>query len=528
MAAPAAALPAGAHDGDEAAPDGAASLHSVLTAAETAVLTACAVPSALASLHEKSALRHRVGTLLAALGTLRDALETQEAGGSASGRGEPVTFAALPHSLLVSILSALPADGRPRCAEVCRSWRAAVADRALWQRVDLSPGGGVTRPVTAALLRAVAARAGGGMQALMLCSDDEDLIAVALPDVLKETTLQELDIISETMWAFDDVETLLVAAQQLCVLRCSVTASFAEAVRLLGGDALFRPLQLRSLFLDEERDEDEDEALARPDDADVHAFFAAGLQRQASMERLELVNIPLSMPALLDAVVDAALARRWKSLKCWFCELSPASAGALARLLRNSTALELLHVHGNHAQLLDGPAAALLADALRANTTLRVLHLIALDLWEDVDAGIAVVRALTAHPSLRELSLSVHRISWHAAAVGSALGAPIAVDAPALHTLDVSGNWLGDAGLAPLLEALPRSTHLRVLRCGDNGMRGAFACDCLLPAIRANASLRELDASTHWGGELEGMVPFLVLEAEALVRARAEAGDAVD
>jgi hypothetical protein len=70
-------------------------------------------------------------------------------------------FSSLPHSLVVCVLAALPADERLRCAEVCKPWLAAVCDRSLWLRVDLSPESGVTHAVTDALLRAIAARAAG-------------------------------------------------------------------------------------------------------------------------------------------------------------------------------------------------------------------------------------------------------------------------------------------------------------------------------------------------------------------------------
>jgi hypothetical protein len=75
-------------------------------------------------------------------------------------------FAGLPHALFLLILALLPVDTRLRCAEVCRGWRAALAERSLWLRLALSPESGVARRVTDALLRAAAARAGGGLLSL--------------------------------------------------------------------------------------------------------------------------------------------------------------------------------------------------------------------------------------------------------------------------------------------------------------------------------------------------------------------------
>ncbi len=81
--------------------------------------------------------------------------------------------------------------------------------------------------------------------------------------------------------------------------------------------------------------------------------------------------------------------------------------------------------------------------------------------------------------------------------------------------------------LRPLWEALPRSSHLRELitcrcrRCsyyGHGGITDALAADVLLPAVRANASLR---ARVIDGGD--GQLDA-AREAEALVAARARRG----
>ncbi len=70
-----------------------------------------------------------------------------------------------------------------------------------------------------------------------------------------------------------------------------------------------------------------------------------------------------------------------------------------------------------------------------------------------------------------------------------------------------------------MLDALPTNTHLRTLNCGDNQLSGAFVREQLLPAVRANSSLRELKTAKHSDA---------AREAEALVQRRAadEAGGA--
>jgi hypothetical protein len=142
-------------------------------------------------------------------------------------------------------------------------------------------------------------------------------------------------------------------------------------------------------------------------------------------------------------------------------------------------------------------------------------------LWDDVAAVATLLGALTAHPSLRTLSLAHNPLAHEAehAAAGAALGALLAANAPALTELDVPACDLGDAGMAPLLQALPHNTHLRKLDVSHSHMSEAFARDVLLPAVRANASLRSLTATWHgrgWPAEFE---------AEAVVARRAAASD---
>jgi hypothetical protein len=97
------------------------------------------------------------------------------------------------------------------------------------------------------------------------------------------------------------------------------------------------------------------------------------------------------------------------------------------------------------------------------------------------------------------------------ALVGPALGALVAANTPSLQLLFVTFCHLGDAGMRPLLEALPHNTHLECLVCDGNGMSAAFARDLLLPAVRANTSLVVFNA----GNDHDAAV-----EAKALVDAR--------
>jgi hypothetical protein len=94
-------------------------------------------------------------------------------------------LAPLPPPLSRRVFAALPVDSRARACCISRAWRAALAEPALWTRLDLSPAAGVTARVTGALLRAAAARAQPrGLEALDV-SGVLNLHATALLNVVK-------------------------------------------------------------------------------------------------------------------------------------------------------------------------------------------------------------------------------------------------------------------------------------------------------------------------------------------------------
>ncbi len=79
----------------------------------------------------------------------------------------------------------------------------------------------------------------------------------------------------------------------------------------------------------------------------------------------------------------------------------------------------------------------------------------------------------------------------------------MAANAPALTELDVRSCELGDEGLRPLFDALPANTHLTSLDCRSNTLTEGFARDVLLPAVRANTSLRVFEGEGVWACEVE-------------------------
>jgi hypothetical protein len=424
----------------------------------------------------------------------------------------------LPRFLVLDIFSLLPVDARARAACVCRGWHATLLEPSLWTRLDVSPSSGVRVRVTVAVLRGAAAKARGRLVALDASGCDnvnfDALLAVvrAFAGALRELRLG----MSHTLNA-GDVDRLLEAAPQLAVCHAHAldldVAAFTDARRMLRNEPPFQALRLRGLSVTFPADADEASVVA----------LAADLAAHASLRCVQLRYAPLATPAALEAVVDAALTRQMVSVRFPCCRFATAAAApALARLLGGGGALTELFISKNRLLLLDAPAAALLADALRANTTLTELSLFSVALWRDAHAAAALLAALTGHASLRSLSLMDRVDAAHEAAAGAALGALVTANAPALTHLSIPLSNLGDDALRPLLEALPANTHLRTLEIESNDMSDACARDVLLPAVRANTSLWRLGVCGIGDPEDNAFMR----EAKAIPRARRAAAAA--
>jgi hypothetical protein len=472
--------------------------------------------------HASTNLLRRGGTRLAQT-TPRALRLTAQRGSSTfvmeldAGCFAPLPVPPLPHALVLYIFSLVPLDQRLRCLEVCKGWYATLNERSLWTRLDLSATAGLARPATDALLRAAAARAGGQLEALHLT----DCVAIthdALMRVVRGNadTLTELRMEGSCGLRYNlygsfalvgDIEAVLGAAPRLRLLAADVGCTeAAEAHRLLRNEDVFAALRVRKLAVTVH---DEPAVLALAGDLAAHTWLT----------EVNLQGAPLRTLAMLDAVVDAALALRLRLLTLFRCNLTPASAPALARLIRGS-ALRELYVFNKNQQLLDEPAAAVTADALRANSTLTSLQLLGCGLWRDAAGAALLLDALTAHRSLRTLDLSINIPQPPVPAVAAALGALVAANAPALQELHVSASGLRDAGLGALVDALPHNTHLRTLHLAENHCTEAFTHDRLLPAVRANTSLQHL-AAVDVLAATDGVDrrPF-AHEAEAFVNAR--------
>ena len=298
------------------------------------------------------------------------------------------------------------------------------------------------------------------------------------------------------------VTALLAASPQLRELYTAVDCTLDEAVGLLECRPPFAPLRMHALTL-------RGGALHG-----LHPAFAPALadaRLHPDLAHLSVDFERVQAPGEMDALADAVVARRGRlrTLSLVLAVLSPADVPALARMLRHG-ALADLEISNVHNEVLVGGAGMLaLSDALRANDTLKTLALIQMSLPAALMT--AVLGALQGHSRLQTLDLSGTRFDEDAAAVGAALGALLAADAPALTALHVPYSGLGEAGLGPLCDALPRNRHLHTLCIRGNRVFAGFCRRRLLPAVRANTSLRWLWIDSNVGA---------VREAQQLLAAR--------
>ncbi len=247
---------------------------------------------------------------------------------------------------------------------------------------------------------------------------------------------------------------------------------------------------------------------------DDMVVFAAVAAAHTSLTGISLINAPLATVHALDALVDAVLALpRLSSVMLLACVMP--AAGGLERLLGCSTLQDLSLSHMQH-----GMSFELLADALRTSSRcLTSLTLRSMGLFHEPVAGIAVLGALTAHPTLRKLDISFNTVlgtPGQKAATYTAVAALVGADI-VLQELQVSSCALDDAGLVFLMAQLPRNRHLRVLTCRNNRMSDTFARNYLLPAVHANTGLHELHCADT--GNNAATQPAAA-EAEELVQRR--------
>ena len=428
---------------------------------------------------------------------------------------DPVTFASLPQPLALLVFLALPADARGRACCVCCAWRDALADPSLWTRLDMSVMARY-EPRLSSVLRGAAGRALG-----QLCHLDISLHHVALDVLLPVLTanassLRELNVECLSQACGISAEALFEAAPLLQVLT-AVEASYTwhNATRVLRKDPPFAPLNIRCCLSVNISVGD-----VRTGLPGRFGPLLAALSNVALQPALRAVSVRFVDSDLMGAVVDAVVVRRLPELTLYCCTAPDATQ--LVRLLVDGSlqTLELAVHHTAGVPLLDLGGAVLLANALRVNTTIKVLRLYFASLDADADVAATLFLALVGHPSLHELRIiySLHNEQFRQG-IGVTLAALIAADAPVLHVLSFFGNSLGDVGLTPIVEALPLNHHLSMLDVSGNGMSEEFARDLVVPAVRANTTLLRFVAN----GPDDEPLPAAA-EAEELVRRRGQRG----
>jgi hypothetical protein len=424
-----------------------------------------------------------------------------------------LTLAALPHALAVAVFERLTPEEQALCAMVCPGWRAALRQSSLWLRLDLSRADGGVRHVTAAALKAAAGRANGQLQSLDLsrCSGitRKTLLAAVAANA---GALRELRLCHglRHRWAFlntDCVAAMLRAAPLLRVLDTDVTCVSAEARRLLRNEAPFGPLRVRLLCVDF--------GVGFRDDGSAVQTLLADAAAHESLTGLRLKHAPLQQAGALDAVVDTVLARQLPHLALADCDLWTASAPALARAISDGALMALEIEHSGYQFALDDASAVLVADALRGNTTLTSFRLSGLNcnLNDNCAASTTLVQGLVAHGSLRSFSLDNLLLrGCDFETLGGALGALVRADS-ALEELMLL-TTLTEETFGALVDALAANTRLRTLSICSLSLSAAFAREWLLPAVRANTSLRLLRMEPSFAP---------ADAAEALVRSRTPA-----
>jgi hypothetical protein len=448
---------------------------------------------------------------------------------------------AMPHDraaeALVLVSSYLCADTRLIAAAVCRAWRAALDDPSLWLTLQLSPSCAAPpeAPPRDALLAAAAARARGGLTALDVRAC-ERLTSAALADVLRANAgaLERVDVTcgaSERVMAAPALRELLSACGPR--LRAFITdvevKCLAEAAPLLAGAPPFGALHCRCLRVSDEGAGGEEPSRYAWSEADVVAL-AAGIATGpggAHLAALNLTGVQLPVPAL-DALVDAALARRVRQLHFSVCGLDARSEAPLVRLLDGGAVTDLLlfdcRLDRNGVDGAVGGEA--LFRAIARCRSLRTLYLAHTTV--SLHAHCWLVPHCVRHPSLQ--SLTLYECHAQPGALSDAVGALLRANAPALRTLRVvlkpsatEDQTRIDASLLAFAvgRTLRAASPLTTLALAPAPPAGHLCLWALLDSVRAATRLRQLElggsAYEVEAAEEQG-VPVLHEEAAALVR----------
>ena len=389
----------------------------------------------------------------------------------------------------------LPADARGRASCVCKLWRDAAEDPALWATLDISRTGGTWVHLRKqALLLGASRRAAGTLV-------DLDVSGV-LPEQRRFESL--LDVVRangaslRTLRTYVDVsvrpmqlEALLAAAPNLATLHINCLTGEAEKLMPLLQQELpnAHPVVLRF-----------DELTATMPtyvfegfdvDAQVLALARALRGRRFSCFIIsgDWADVPHTLPigsAAFNALVDVILECRISSMQFSNAGLTRVCVPGLMRLLAEDSEIRELTVNnmGNN-RLLNEATAAQLSAALRENTSLRAFDVSAIRMG--VAAATVMLTAAVGHRSLRTLYIGVETGGDEDPEIlrrfRNALHALIAANTPTLQTLEITID--GDDADDPLdnsphcvacrkavVVALRSNTHLTVVECFRETLRG--------------------------------------------------------
>eukprot|EP00567_Pseudictyota_dubia_P000348 CAMPEP_0197464702 /NCGR_PEP_ID=MMETSP1175-20131217/64157_1 /TAXON_ID=1003142 /ORGANISM="Triceratium dubium, Strain CCMP147" /LENGTH=365 /DNA_ID=CAMNT_0043000687 /DNA_START=135 /DNA_END=1232 /DNA_ORIENTATION=+ len=173
-------------------------------------------------------------------------------------------------------------------------------------------------------------------------------------------------------------------------------------------------------------------------------------------------------------------------LNLWNKRIGDEGVSVLADALRVNTSLKVLVLGGNS---IGDEGVSVLADALRVNTSLEKLHLSGNSIS---DEGVSVLAdALTVNTSLTKLDLWGNNFGDE--------GVSVLADAlwvnTSLEALYLNGNSISDGGVSILADALRVNTSLEELGLADNSI-GEEGVSVLADVLTVNTSLTKLDL---WG-----------------------------
>lgn len=396
-------------------------------------------------------------------------------------------YAQLPSAFLQSVLAKLPCDQRLTAQLVCRQWRAVAGEPNLWADLDVGGGSGVALPLRLdkrdALLWAAAHRAGPRLRRVRVVRPDAALLAALLEqhpgveELICEAPDEAAVLLRDARLAPAKVEELLLLGPSLRLLAATVGPCAASVACELLSEPFFAPLRCDHLHVVD---------FARTSDVTA---FAAVAGRHTTLQALTLSEAPLNLPPALSSVLELAVSLHLRALCLTACHLRPASLVGLASLIRRGQ-LEALTLScvPDEPHLLAGVGLHALCDALPVSN-LRALALHHAGAWEAAEAP-ALLDALARAPHLMDVCITDAEAPAEVKdALGTALGALVASDGLTNLTL---GSFLGDAELGPLFRSLGAVKRLRRLELSCADLTPSFARNTVLPAARANASLRLL------------------------------------